>query len=222
MPRKEPLNEKILRALQSRQHKCEQLNQREKFAYEKAIAAVRGVNKNITNPATQLKKCVPASSTEPRYPACAPAHGLARPIASTVTDTRHAVCCVLLCCVLSWCWLLFWGLIATDITCMYVCCCCSVKGITGRIFDTIIKVCSGLEPEEAPPPTPSQLRQAADRVPERWQNPPAKGTGGWAILIVLYRVRVRWQTSITSSVPVRLQESCAGLNTCRTPAGDCL
>jgi hypothetical protein len=56
MPRREPLNELILRALESRQQKAAQLNQEQKFAYERAIAAVRAVNRNITNPATQLKK----------------------------------------------------------------------------------------------------------------------------------------------------------------------
>lgn len=56
MPRREPLNDLILRALQSRQAKAQQLNQNQQFAYGRAIAAVRAVNRNITNPATQLKK----------------------------------------------------------------------------------------------------------------------------------------------------------------------
>lgn len=66
---------------------------------------------------------------------------------------------------------------------------CSVKNITARIFSVIIKVCNGQEPEEVPPPTPSQLRQAAARgATARWPNPPPEGAGSWAILITLYRV----------------------------------
>jgi hypothetical protein len=56
MPRREPLNDLIIRALESRYHRADQLNQQEKFAYDRAIQAVRGVNRNITNHATQLKK----------------------------------------------------------------------------------------------------------------------------------------------------------------------
>jgi hypothetical protein len=56
MPRQEPLNDTILRALESRQERFRQLNSNEHFAYGRAIAAVRGVRRNITNPATQLKK----------------------------------------------------------------------------------------------------------------------------------------------------------------------
>jgi hypothetical protein len=56
MPRSEPLNEKILRALESRQHKYAALNSQEHFAYDRAIKAVRALNRNITNPATQLKE----------------------------------------------------------------------------------------------------------------------------------------------------------------------
>lgn len=69
------------------------------------------------------------------------------------------------------------------------CVSCSVKNITPRIFDTIIKVCSGLEPEQAPPPSPQQLRVAARQGPMRWAHPPPQGAGSWAILITLYRVR---------------------------------
>jgi hypothetical protein len=66
---------------------------------------------------------------------------------------------------------------------------CSVKNIImARIFDLIIKVCNGAEPEEATPPTRRQLQQAAARGPMRWENPPAAGSSGWAILITLYRV----------------------------------
>lgn len=56
MPRREPLNEKILQALESREHKLAQLKNDTHYAYGRAIAAIKGVNRNITNPATQLKK----------------------------------------------------------------------------------------------------------------------------------------------------------------------
>lgn len=56
MPRKEPLNDKIIRALESRQHRAAALQQQVHFAYGRAIAAIRAVRRNITNPATQLKK----------------------------------------------------------------------------------------------------------------------------------------------------------------------
>jgi len=56
MPRREPLNEKILQALESRQHKLAELRNDTHFAYGRAIEAVKAVNRNITNPATQLKK----------------------------------------------------------------------------------------------------------------------------------------------------------------------
>ena len=56
MPRKEPLNDLIIRALESRKQKAEELRQEVQHAYGRAIAAVRGVRRNITNPATQLKK----------------------------------------------------------------------------------------------------------------------------------------------------------------------
>lgn len=56
MPRQEPLNDLIIRSLESRQERFRALNSNEHFAYGRAIAAVRGVRRNITNPATQLKK----------------------------------------------------------------------------------------------------------------------------------------------------------------------
>lgn len=56
MPRKEPLNEKIIAALQSRHNRAALLNLQQQHCYARALSAVRGVNRNITNPATQLKK----------------------------------------------------------------------------------------------------------------------------------------------------------------------
>lgn len=56
MPRQEPLDERIIRALESRQKRFRALQSNEHFAYGRAITAVRGVRRNITNPATQLRE----------------------------------------------------------------------------------------------------------------------------------------------------------------------
>lgn len=67
----------------------------------------------------------------------------------------------------------------------------SVKNITASIFDTIIRVCSGELEEQATPPTTQQLRQAQQRGAITFENPPAAGTGAWAIILTLYRVSRR-------------------------------
>jgi hypothetical protein len=71
------------------------------------------------------------------------------------------------------------------------CICCSVKNITTKIFGEIIEVCNGTKPEQVNPPSQTELQRATNQGPLRWENPPAVGTGAWAILITLYRVSDR-------------------------------
>jgi hypothetical protein len=68
----------------------------------------------------------------------------------------------------------------------------SVKNITPRIFGVIINVCNGELPEQVTPPTQRQLQRATAQGPLRWENPPAVGSGAWAIMITLYRVSDRY------------------------------
>lgn len=92
-------------------------------------------------------------------------------------------------------------------------CLCSVKNITPTIFDLIIKVCNGTEPVEASPPTRRQLQRAEQQVASRFERPPAPGTGGWAIIITLYRVSC---STTEKQQQVCMQTSC--IPACTEPA----
>jgi hypothetical protein len=70
--------------------------------------------------------------------------------------------------------------------------------------EEIVDIINGTAPVEVAPPTPGELRRAERRGNNQtFQNPPAKGTGGWCILLALHHVRGYLQVLQRSSLLVQ-------------------
>eukprot|EP00882_Tetradesmus_deserticola_P009282 GHRQ01009793.1.p1 GENE.GHRQ01009793.1~~GHRQ01009793.1.p1 ORF type:complete len:248 (+),score=68.36 GHRQ01009793.1:521-1264(+) len=65
MPRQEPLNDRIVEALEHRRRKCEVLKQQKQFTYKAAIDKIKAMRTNITRPSHVLDlKDVPSTMKE--------------------------------------------------------------------------------------------------------------------------------------------------------------
>jgi hypothetical protein len=73
--------------------------------------------------------------------------------------------------------------------------------------EEIVDIINGTASVEVAPPTPGELRRAAQRGTNMtFQNPPASGSGGWCILLALHSVSVLLQElvcldSLASQLP---------------------
>ncbi|KAF6265829.1 hypothetical protein COO60DRAFT_764255 [Scenedesmus sp. NREL 46B-D3] len=152
MPRQEPLNDRVVEALENRRRKCEVLKMGKQFTYKAATDKIKAMRTNITR-------------------------------------ASHVL---------------------------------NLKDVPPTVKEEMVDIINGTAPVEVALPTPGELRNAARRGPSQmFQNPPAKGTGGWCILLALHNAHTNGKATLTkdqiirwagSHLHIAMEDGAAGFN----------